>query len=108
MSMGILCTYLNLDEKVREKKINFVIDDKNAVNKTFPDFWNYLADAGVGLHYDTPIQSKPNRQPKPRFHSSETKKLSRTLVLGNRGSGKTAIAHMLCSHMKDTKLIDID
>lgn len=57
MSMGILSTYLSLDQKVREKNVKFVIDDKNAVKKTFPEFWNYLADVGVGLHYGSAYQS---------------------------------------------------
>ena len=45
MSMAILSTYLSKHCPETE----FIIDDKTAVNKTFPLFWDYLRDAGVHI-----------------------------------------------------------
>lgn len=45
--MAVLSSYLSS----RYKNTKFVIDDRLAVNKTFPEFWHYLSDAGVGLDY---------------------------------------------------------
>lgn len=48
MSMAVLATYLNLYCKGQAV---FVVDSKNAVNKTFPGFWKYLKDIGLGFTY---------------------------------------------------------
>jgi 5-enolpyruvylshikimate-3-phosphate synthase len=47
MSMAILASRLHQ----KFSNVHFVIDDKNAVNKTFPEFWKYLREVGVIASY---------------------------------------------------------
>lgn len=47
MSMAVLSSYLSS----KYKNAKFVVDDRLAVNKTFPEFWHYMTDAGIVLDY---------------------------------------------------------
>jgi 5-enolpyruvylshikimate-3-phosphate synthase len=47
MSMAILAS--SLTQKFN--RVHFIIDDKYAVNKTFPEFWEYLKEVGIDICY---------------------------------------------------------
>jgi len=94
MAFAVLSTYL----KKLYPSVRFVIDDKNAVNKTFPTFWQYLTQAGVFL--STPIAE--------RSYFTKPYTANKSIILiGDRGSAKTTIGKHLASHL-GYSFIDLD
>lgn len=92
MSFSILSTYL---KKLYPSK-TFIIDDKKAVDKTFPEFWSYLNKAGVSTG---PICYK-KILPQPLKGKS-------IVLIGDRGSGKTTMGRHLAEKF-GIGFIDLD
>jgi 5-enolpyruvylshikimate-3-phosphate synthase len=47
MSMGILASRMSM----KYGGVRFIVDDKDAVGKTFPMFWEYIGETGIQLCY---------------------------------------------------------
>lgn len=94
MSAAILASLL----KIKYPTVHFVIDDKKAVDKTFPAFWKYLSEAGVEL-------LPPTASPNPLVEVYQPAKS--IIIVGDRGAGKTSIGKFI-AHKLGLAFIDLD
>jgi hypothetical protein len=100
MSMAVLSSYLSL---INPNKM-YVIDDKKAVDKTFPDFWKYLSLANIKI-VGTSIQ--PEIKYNLKFADKRSVVEKSLILIGNRGSGKTTIGKEI-AHQNNCLFIDVD
>lgn len=91
MSLTVMSTYL---KKVYPDR-SYIIDDKKAVEKTFPQFWDYLHQAGV--------------ETIPRFANQlrQMPVLKGVVIIGDRGSGKTTLGRHLSKQL-NLPFVDLD
>jgi pentafunctional AROM polypeptide len=80
-----------------------VIDDKNCVEKTYPEFWDHLhRHFGVVLRPPISHVRQPNRD-----RPLESGKLHSWILVGMRGAGKSRLAKALAVH-KQWSFFDMD
>lgn len=105
MSFALLSIYLALH--CNNHHALFVVDDKNAVNKTFPRFWEYLSEIGVSFETKKGLSQENKHKNNQVTNIKSVFKPEITVVLGNRGCGKTTLSQKV-SERTNKKFVDLD
>lgn len=98
MCFGILATFLS---KTNPEN-TYVIDNKYAVDKTFPDFWSYLSQSGIGLAAPPDLSQMYNTARIPSCNSRKS-----FILVGQRGAAKTTLGRQLAKKL-DYAAVDLD
>ena len=94
MSFAVLSSYL----KKLYPEVQFIIRDKNAVNKTFPEFWKFMEKAGTKIGFPAGLKASNSIPATPR---------KSVVLIGDRGCGKSTIGKEFASKL-NSKLTDLD
>ena len=94
MSFAVLSSYL----KTLYPEVRFIIKDKNCVNKTFPEFWKFMKEAGTKIGIPSMHNSAFSLPATPR---------KSLILIGDRGCGKSTIGKHFASKLQSS-LTDLD